>query len=328
MPSAKSTKGKSRKKSTPSLSSKAAPVPKAPRIDTRFQKALLEQCLGQDAERYWRVVKDFLCAQISKIELDTAVMDILGAEHVYLHNEFFMSLIHNASSADLPPKPLLTRTNSILSYGNGSDSIGNGSHGHSNRVGNNEKGGSKKAKSKASPVTSSSKGRSKEAANRKYSSSSVRSGGRGGEDGDASPRTGGKHSEHKAKETPEEAERREKTEREKERQLQCERERAKQSQRYSIYAHMQIDKESLHKNMRHVGEYKDYQRELNSRGVDEYQKLTRGHLAVSLPGHHPLPAKQVCVRSCMGLHVFACHRVRLYVYWVRLCTVLKEYIDM
>jgi hypothetical protein len=75
-----------------------------PRVDLHKIKAAIDRVLGDRAVQYWRMLENFLRASLSKVELEYIVFELLGPEHLYLHNHLVHSILYNAHNAVLPAK--------------------------------------------------------------------------------------------------------------------------------------------------------------------------------------------------------------------------------
>jgi hypothetical protein len=80
------------------------------RVDLSPRKLEIDNFLGSTrSKEYWAIISQYLHAQINKKELDTAVIEFLGAENLHLHNHFFFALLQNLYS------PLSTAQSAALS---------------------------------------------------------------------------------------------------------------------------------------------------------------------------------------------------------------------
>ncbi|CEP00683.1 hypothetical protein PBRA_001738 [Plasmodiophora brassicae] len=88
-----------------------APAPsKAPqmvkavrRLDLMERKRRLDDVLGERASDYWVAVEQYLTAKISRDELLEIVLDTVGLDNMALHNDFFLTILYNAASTEVPP---------------------------------------------------------------------------------------------------------------------------------------------------------------------------------------------------------------------------------
>jgi hypothetical protein len=78
-------------------------VPSVGRLDLLEKKRRLDQNLGASQADYWAAVEQYLTARISRTELYDAVLATLGVENMALHNDFFLAILYNAQSTELPP---------------------------------------------------------------------------------------------------------------------------------------------------------------------------------------------------------------------------------
>lgn len=56
-------------------------------------KANLEAVLGSKCQKYWRTMRLWYKQQISKDQFDCVARELVGADNVYLHNEFVLALL-------------------------------------------------------------------------------------------------------------------------------------------------------------------------------------------------------------------------------------------
>lgn len=74
-------------------------------MDSLQRKSQLDTELGPRQEEYYAALNKFLRARIAKCELDYQILQILGKDKIYLHNELILAIVNNAASGDPPPKP-------------------------------------------------------------------------------------------------------------------------------------------------------------------------------------------------------------------------------
>lgn len=73
------------------------------RVDLAREKEQLSRALGSHSNRYWEIFRDFIQAKLSKPEFDLAARRILTENNLVLHNQFVLSILHNARSPRPPP---------------------------------------------------------------------------------------------------------------------------------------------------------------------------------------------------------------------------------
>ncbi|KAL6040383.1 Transcriptional adapter 1, variant 2 [Balamuthia mandrillaris] len=75
------------------------------RVDLLEAKKALSLSLGDKAPEYWKHLKAYTQARLTKWELDCLVFSLLGEDKVKLHNNFIKAIIRNAYTPR-PVKPL------------------------------------------------------------------------------------------------------------------------------------------------------------------------------------------------------------------------------
>eukprot|EP00300_Choanocystis_sp_HF-7_P036766 c5267_g1_i1.p1 GENE.c5267_g1_i1~~c5267_g1_i1.p1 ORF type:complete len:304 (+),score=61.31 c5267_g1_i1:166-1077(+) len=73
------------------------------RVDIQATTASLMLVLRDNKSGYVECLRKYFARKLAKAELDQYVKTVLGAEHLYLHNQFISSILANAQSRDLPP---------------------------------------------------------------------------------------------------------------------------------------------------------------------------------------------------------------------------------
>jgi hypothetical protein len=74
-------------------------------MSTAELKVRLFAVLENNANEYWKALKAYFQAKMTKWEFDCLIFSLLGSEHLPLHNAFIKSLIRNVSSSVQPSFP-------------------------------------------------------------------------------------------------------------------------------------------------------------------------------------------------------------------------------
>eukprot|EP00164_Ancoracysta_twista_P003955 GFYU01005306.1.p1 GENE.GFYU01005306.1~~GFYU01005306.1.p1 ORF type:complete len:315 (+),score=65.09 GFYU01005306.1:209-1153(+) len=76
------------------------------RVDLFAVKNRLSAVLGESKQKqYWDLLRKYMLARYSKVELDIGARKLLGSTNISLHNLFIKSIIHNARHPRLPETP-------------------------------------------------------------------------------------------------------------------------------------------------------------------------------------------------------------------------------